>query len=120
MNLFSIRLLLTLLTGALLSAWAAAKPSILWVGSPKRTPILLDFPEDAKILSIKSANTGMLKVDGEKNFRPWGIWMLPLKVGKRFKLPAEYDRLCAAIDIRNKTTGDFSNTRSGSPNRYRP
>ena len=31
------------------------------------------------------------------------------KNGKSFKLPAEYDRLCAAIDIVNKNTGDFFN-----------
>lgn len=208
LSLLSICLLLTLLSASLLPAWAAAKPSIqkgdLWVGSPKRTPILLDFPDDAKILSIKSANTSMLKVGKEKGFGPWGIWMLPLKVGKcritiryklngktssmsrvitikkypspfawikvngkkvdlkknkfefysrnykkktftvsfklnagwkldsnpcpgaywigddfgdgikwkngkSFKLPAEYDRLCAAIDIVNKNTGDFFN-----------
>lgn len=208
LSLLSLCLLLAVLSASMLPAIAATKPSIqkgdLWVGSPKRTPILLDFPDDAKILSIKSANPSMLKVGKEKGFGPWGIWMLPLKVGKcritiryklngktssmsqvitikkypspfawikvngkkvdlkknkfefysrnykkktftvsfklnagwkldsnpcpgaywigddfgdgfkwkngkSFKLPAEYDRLCAAIDIVNKNTGDFFN-----------
>ena len=91
----SLCLLLALLAGATLPVYAAAKPSIqkdsLWVGSPKRSPILLDFPDEATIVSIKSANPAMLKVGKEKNFGPWGLWMLPLKVGKckitiRYKL----------------------------------
>jgi hypothetical protein len=208
LSLLSITLLLTLLASVMLPASAAAKPSIqkgdLWVGSPKRSPMLLDWPDDAKILYIKSAKTSMLKVGKKAGFGPWGIWMLPLKIGKcritirdklngktssmsqviaikkypnpiawikvngknvdlkknkfefysrnykkktftvsfklnadwklesnpcpgaywigddfadgikwkngkSFKLPAKYDRLCAAIDIVNKSTGDFFN-----------
>lgn len=208
LSLLSVCLLLTLLASVMLPASAATKPSIqkenIWVGSPKRTPILLDWPDEARIVSIKSANPSMLKVGMQKDFSRWGIWMLPLKVGKcritiryklkgktysmsqimtikaypspiawikvngkkvdlkknkfqfysknykketsnisfklnpgwklesnpcpgaywigddfgdgikwkngkSFKLPAEYDRLCAAIDIVNKDTGDFFN-----------
>lgn len=109
LSLLSITLLLTLLASVMLPASAAAKPSIqkgdLWVGSPKRTPILLDWPDEAKIVSIKSANPSMLKVGKEKGFGPWGIWMLPLKVGKcritiRYKLNGKTSSMSRVITIK--------------------
>ena len=109
LGLLSVCLLLALLAGAMLPAWAAAKPSIqkesVWVGSPKRSPILLDWPDGAEILSITSANKSMMKTGKQKDFGPWGIWMMPLKVGKckitiRYKLDGKIYSMSQIIPIK--------------------
>ena len=109
LSLLSVCLLLTLLAGATLPAWAAEKPSIqkdsLWVGSPKRSPILLNWPEGAEILSITSSNRTMLKTGKQKDFGPWGIWMMPLKIGKcritiRYKLDGKTYSMSQTIQIK--------------------
>ena len=123
LGLLSVCLLLALLAGAMLPAWAAAKPSIqkesVWVGSPKRSPILLDWPDGAEILSITSANKSMMKTGKQKDFGPWGIWMMPLKIGKcritiRYKLDGKtyfaFDEFLIYLPATNHTMKKYGIT----------
>ena len=84
-RVLSLCLLAVLMVGAVLPAYAAAKPSIrgtrvLWIGTGKCAVLLDNLPEDASDFKISSTKKSIIKVGKDSN-DAFGMWMKPLKAG---------------------------------------